>query len=262
MKKFDIEKDIHAFCREVAKQKKKLNDWQFLHISVKDPENKLKIHEVEQFLDFHIRTKDSCLLTISKSNELLLFVNKKDSLAVTKFEKAVYENFSSDFLNARVRGFDPEGLEQFSKIIEPHMNASDVASYVAFRRMSRPGNCVFVVDDDPMVLKQLEKFLASFGHVVTFKEPSDLVVSYIQYAPDILFLDIHLGKAKGNEILKELKRDIDPDAHIVMVSSDTKQEMVEDIKKSNAKGFIVKPFNQHKVISELMRAPTIVSRTR
>lgn len=261
MKISRVDKDFAEFLHYVSSKKKELSKWQFLHIAVQDPEQKITIDEIEQFLKFHIQSPEACLLVIPRTSELLLFTSKDRELTLNKFEKAVYENFSSDVLRARVRGLDVEGLEAFSKILEPHISPDDVISYVAFKRMSRPGNCIFVLDDDIMVLKQMEKILGGFGHVVTSQIASDLSVSYIQYAPDILFLDIHLGKAKGNELLKKLKHEIDPHAHVVMISSDTNRNIVMDIKKGGAKGFVVKPFDRNKLYQEVMKAPTIVTRS-
>lgn len=261
MRILKIQEDAAEYCQLVARQKKKLDDWQFLHITVQDPEKKVTLGEVEQFLEFNVQMPDASLLVIDKTDELLLFAPKDKGLVLKKFEKSVYENFSSNVLRARVRSLDVEGLEQFSKIIEPHISSDNIKAYVSFRRMSRVANCLFVLDDDPMVLKQLEKVLAGFGSVFTLKDANDLTVSYIQYAPDILFLDIHLGKEKGNELLKKLKSEVDPYAHVVMISSDSNKSIVLDIKEGGANGFVVKPFDRNRLYKEIMKAPTVATKT-
>jgi FixJ family two-component response regulator len=74
-----------------------------------------------------------------------------------------------------------------------------------------------------------------------------------------LFLDIHLRTAKGNELLRDLIKNVDPFAYVVMISSDTEQKMVLDIKDGGAKGFVVKPFTRQGIIQHLFRAPTFIS---
>ena len=208
-----------------------------------------------------VQAKNANLLKIAKTNELLLFASKDKELTLSKFEKAVYENFSSDILRARIRGLDTEGLSQFSQVISPHINPIDVKSFVSFTRMSRPGNCFLVLDDDPMILKQLDKILSSFGHVVAIQDPNDFAANYVQYAPDLLFLDIHLRKAMGTELLKKLRKEMDEHAHVVMISSDTQQETIMKIKEGNANGFAIKPFDRNKIYKEIMKSPTMTSRT-
>ena len=159
-----------------------------------------------------------------------------------------------------LKGFDGDGLEQFSKILEPHIGEDNLPLRIAFKRMSRAGNCLLILDDDPMVLKQLEKVLMSFGNVVTMQNAGEFAEGYEQYAPNILFLDVHLGSAKGNEILKELKQNIDPHAHAVMISSDTQKDLILDIKEGGANGFVVKPFDRNKLYKEVMKAPTIITK--
>lgn len=261
MKVIDSDANLIAFLHFVSTQKTNLNNWQFFHVVIQDPDKKLKIDEVEQFLDFHIQNDDAWLLKIQSAQELLLFTNKNDSLALSKFEKAAYENFQGDVLRVQFRGFDGDGLEKFSNIIAPLIGQDDIITQVVFKRMRRLGNCILVLDDDPIVIKQMEKIISGYGNLITLEEVEGFFDTYKQYAPDLLFLDIHLKSAKGNELLKELKTTIDPYAHVVMISSDTQKEMIMDIKSGGANGFVVKPISREKLFQQIMKAPTITKKS-
>ena len=249
--------NIADFLHFVATKKNEVKNWQYLHVVIQDPAAKITIDEVQQFLEFHVQSSEACLLRIPKTHELVLCAHKDDSLALGKFEAAVYQNFSGQAL-ATVRSLERHGLEQFSKILNPHINANDTIANVVFKRMSRPSNNILILDDEIMVLKEMEKILSGLGHVVTLENAGTFYETYQNHAPDILFLDIHLGGAKGNKILKDLKKDIDPFAHVIMISSDTKEDVVLDIKEGGAKGFVVKPFNRNILIQHVLKAPTAI----
>ena len=250
------DKDIHKFLNHVAVKKRDIDDCQFLHVAIPGNDDNVQFGEVEQLLEFHVQDDDAWLLRIPEKRELVLVTNKSQSLMLTKIEKSFYENFSSDTLHARVRGLDGDGLEKFSEILKPHVNQNDEIARVNFKRMSRLGNSMLVLDDDLMVLKQLEKLLSGYGNVVTLQEPDEFMDNYKKIAPDIVFLDIHLRTAKGNEILKDLTTNVDPFAHVVMISSDTKEDIILDIKQGGAKGFVVKPFSREKIHQQIIKAPT------
>ncbi|PCI55866.1 MAG: hypothetical protein COB36_03450 [Alphaproteobacteria bacterium] len=260
MNVIDANVALVEFLHFVSTQKTHLNNWQFFHISIEDPEKKLNIDEVEQFLYFHIDNDDAWLLKIYDTQELLLFTNKNDSLALSKFEKAANENFEGNVLRMQFRGFDGDGLEKFSSIIAQLISVDDIITQVAFKRMRRLGNSILVLDDDPIIIKQMEKIVSGYGHIVTLQEVDNFFESYREYAPDILFLDIHLKSAKGNELLKELKTNIDPYAYVVMISSDTQKEMIMDIKSGGANGFVVKPLSREKLFQQIIKAPTITKK--
>lgn len=261
MKVIDSNVALIDFLHFVSTQKTHLNNWQFFHVIIQDPEKKLQIDEVEQFLDFHIQNDDAWLLKVYDTQELLLFTKKNDSLALSKFEKAAYENFEGDVLRVQFRGFEGDGLEKFSNIIAPLIGQDDITNQVVFKRMRRLGNCILVLDDDPMIIKQMEKIISGYGNIITLEEVDEFFDNYKQYAPDLLFLDIHLKSARGNEILKELKTTIDPYAHVVMISSDTKKEIIIDIKDGGANGFVVKPLSREKLFQQIMKAPTITKKS-
>lgn len=81
-------------------------------------------------------------------------------------------------------------------------------------------------------------------------------ISYVEHAPDIVFLDIHLPDMDGRELLKQI-REFDGDAYVVMLSGDSLPRNVIETKKAGAAGFITKPFNKEKVMHYISHCPTI-----
>lgn len=88
------------------------------------------------------------------------------------------------------------------------------------------------------------------GHVVV-GEADDGVKAVEQYKvlnPDIVTMDITMPNMNGIEAVKQIMS-YDPSAKIVMCSAMGQQEMVMDAIRSGAKDFIVKPYQEDRVLS-------------
>ncbi|MGH1399404.1 MAG: response regulator [Alphaproteobacteria bacterium] len=260
MKVLSTNDDFTAFLYYVACQKRNLEDWRFLHIHIRENTTDVSFDELEQFLVFHIQNAKAFLLKIPATNEFLVFSHKEDENTFNKFERAAYENFNSQTLRVLSRGFERDGLEVFSKIIKPHVKSEQLKADIAFKRMARPANSIVILDDDLMILKQMEKVLSGYGNVITCQDVKGFQEAYVTHAPNVLFLDIHLREGKGNSILKGLKKTLDPQAHVIMISSDTDQSVILDVKHAGADGFVIKPINRTNLYQQLMKAETLVTK--
>lgn len=75
----------------------------------------------------------------------------------------------------------------------------------------------------------------------------EAVQKYQELLPDCVTLDIVMPKMDGIEALKQIKA-IDPAAVVVMVSSAGTKDKVTEALLKGAKNFIVKPFEEEKVL--------------
>lgn len=252
---------IVDFMHFASTKKRDAANWRYLYVAVQDPEQAVHIDEIMQLLGFQIKDSQSTVLVLQETNELILVTHRENTGSLSNLEKGIYENFNSNIVRAVIKGFDLEGVERLASILKPHIEEDNIPAKMAFKRMERLPNNIMVLDDDPMVLKQMEKALSGFGNFISLQN-SELFFDYYQdHAPNILFLDIHLGKDKGSELLKKLTAEIDPLAHVVMISSDTMKETIVEIKGGGAKGFVVKPFNRNDLFQHMVKAPTTNIRT-
>lgn len=261
MNVFSVEKELSLFLNAISVKKAQLAHLSYLHVtlSVDHQEEKcVPVAELTQFLTFFFPQKDSIVLFLKGEDGLVIITQKSDTIAVNRFEKELQDSFPDFKFHTQVRGFDVLGMDFFVKLIESYIPSGDQICRTLFTRMRRLRNCIMVVDDDKMVTHQLEKLISTLGLVVPINKPEELLEQYAQYAPDILFLDIHLRTARGNELLRDLIKNVDPFAYVVMISSDTEKKMVMDIKDGGAKGFVVKPFTRQGVVQHLLRSPTII----
>ncbi|MEL7564655.1 MAG: response regulator [Dehalobacterium sp.] len=108
---------------------------------------------------------------------------------------------------------------------------------------------ILIVDDAAFMRMMLKNILEKNGHeVVGEAENVPIAVEIYQSAqPDLVTMDITMPKVSGIEGVKQIIA-LDPSANVIMVSAMGQQAMVMDAIKSGAKDFIVKPFQQDRIL--------------
>ena len=246
---------LPSFISFVSSKRADKDKWLFCAIMPRT--EAITASEIQQYIGFHYKSAGA-VVTVA-DNTVFIVAPRTEGVLVTHLEQGVYRDFGHGSIRVVSRSMGNGGIHQLAQLIEPFIK--DSGSRLSFKRMNRMSNVIMVVDDDPMLLKHMEKVLQGRGHIITMVSTDDFEQSYIEYAPDILFLDIHIGLEMGNHILKKLREGIDPNAYVIMISSDTKQEIVIDLKNHNANGFVVKPIDKNRIYQHVQRAPTYIART-
>lgn len=113
---------------------------------------------------------------------------------------------------------------------------------------------ILVVDDSRTSRRILKGILEEFGHEV-IDEAENGEIGYIKYnelKPDLVTMDITMPEVDGIEGVKLIKA-FDKDANIIMCSAMGQQAMVIDAIQAGAKDFIVKPFDEGRIISAISK---------
>lgn len=113
---------------------------------------------------------------------------------------------------------------------------------------------VLVVDDAAFMRMMLKDILSKNGYEVVGEgvNGNDGFDKYKELKPDIVTLDITMPECDGLQCLKKIK-EFDPAANVVMCSAMGQQAMVIESIQSGAKDFIVKPFQQDRVLESLAK---------
>lgn len=111
-----------------------------------------------------------------------------------------------------------------------------------------------MVDDTAFMRMMVRKIVERMGHDVVAEASNGLeaVDLYGKLNPDVVTMDITMPEMDGLHAVRAIKA-IDSSAKIVMCSAMGQKEMVVDAIKSGAKDFIVKPFQEDKVIEVLSK---------
>lgn len=111
---------------------------------------------------------------------------------------------------------------------------------------------VLIVDDAAFMRLTLKTMLEKHGFEVVGEgeDGATGIVKYKELKPDIVTMDITMPEISGIEALRAIM-EMDPGAKVVMVSAMGQKPLVTEAIESGAKGFIVKPFKEERVINTL-----------
>ncbi len=116
------------------------------------------------------------------------------------------------------------------------------------------GKRILIVDDAAFMRMMIKNIVTKHGYeVVGEAENGQVAVElYKQLKPDLVTMDITMPEMNGIEGVKAI-RQIDPNANIIMCSAMGQQAMVMEAIQAGAKDFIVKPFQQERILQAIER---------
>jgi len=114
---------------------------------------------------------------------------------------------------------------------------------------------VLIVDDAAFMRMMLRNILTKAGYEIVGEAENGRTALdlYKELKPDVVTMDITMPEMNGIEAVKALKQ-VDPQARIVMISAMGQQAMVMEAVQAGAKDFIVKPFQQDRVLQAIESA--------
>lgn len=112
---------------------------------------------------------------------------------------------------------------------------------------------IVLFDDHQLFSKSLEFVLANkIESFKSYDDPEDVLKIIDQERPDLVILDVHMGKHSGLEIGRELRYHR-PDLKIVFLSGYNLQEYNREAKRMGARGFLEKNVSVDKLLESLQR---------
>jgi two-component system chemotaxis response regulator CheY len=116
------------------------------------------------------------------------------------------------------------------------------------------GKRVLIVDDAAFMRMMIRNILTKSGYDVVGEAENGAaaVALYKELRPDVVTMDITMPEMDGIEGVRQIRK-IDPNANIIMVSAMGQQAMVMEAIQAGAKDFIVKPFQQERILQAIER---------
>lgn len=145
-----------------------------------------------------------------------------------------------------------------SKRIESYLALADknrIAS-IALRRRKRDAPVVMIVEDDRFTATYAVNILNKNYDVIHARTGEEAITYYIDHAPDMVFMDIHLPGISGRDALRAIKT-VDPEAYAVMLSVDAQKDNIILSSKEGAAGFLKKPFSKDRLLQITRKSPFI-----
>ena len=108
---------------------------------------------------------------------------------------------------------------------------------------------IMIVDDAAFVRMMLKDILSKNGFEIVGQAENGLkaIDEYKDLKPDLVLMDITMPELSGVEATKKIK-EIDPDAKIIICSALSQASTVLESIQAGARDYIVKPFEEEKVI--------------
>jgi two-component system chemotaxis response regulator CheY len=110
---------------------------------------------------------------------------------------------------------------------------------------------VLLVDDAAFMRMRCAKVLNKLGHTVVEAENGlQALEVFDREKPELVLLDITMPEMDGIEALKAIKQR-SPASKVAMVSAMGQQDMVLEAIKSGAADFVLKPFDEERLVSAI-----------
>ena len=109
---------------------------------------------------------------------------------------------------------------------------------------------ILVVDDATFIRQVVKDIFIKNGYNVLGEAKNGLeaIEQYKILQPELVLMDITMPELNGIEAVKEIRKN-DANACIIMCSAMGQQAMVIEAIKAGARDFIVKPFEEKRIIS-------------
>jgi two-component system, chemotaxis family, chemotaxis protein CheY len=109
---------------------------------------------------------------------------------------------------------------------------------------------ILITDDSQFMRGILKDLMSSEGHVCIEAEDGNEAIKKVeQEKPDLVLLDIIMPELDGIEVLKKIGKE----TKIIVISAVGQEKMVEEAKVLGAADYIVKPFDNKKVLETIKK---------
>lgn len=247
-------KDHHKFLAFLPEIKSGIDEWLFITVKIIDvPQDKFTIQDAANTI-YKIYAELPGRIFICNDHEMVVLLRTGKDTTPLEMAKQVETKLPKTRCEVSVEKPTADNLKRFQLSIK--LGAPENLSDLALKRLGRPENVILIADDDMYMRTLIKKGVNPRYTVQEVIHGSEIVAAYKKYAPDILFLDIHMPGRDGLENLQAILA-LDPQAYVIMVSSDSSPENVVWTTKHGAKGFMVKPFSKEKLLEYVEKCPTI-----
>ena len=113
---------------------------------------------------------------------------------------------------------------------------------------------ILIVDDALFMRTVLKDILVEAGYKIAGEaaDGDEASVQFRRLKPGLVTLDIVMPGQPAMDALQEILK-IDPAANVIVISALGQETLIEEAMGFGAKGYIVKPFKDKKVLDEVKR---------
>ena len=276
----------HHFLITFQKLRKAPNGWALLHFALSKrliSDKLLKnVSSIENILnterDFslknfnylkdHLKDIHNGFLYIFEDNDIVILAPYRSDFDKEKIKKTyavIAKQIGEALCDFKILDQEIYKIQKLSD--EKFLSAKAMAAYwemsdkvkinsLPLRREKREYPLVQVIEDDRFSASYVSGILSREYDLVLSRTGEDGILHYIENAPDIIFIDIHLPGLNGHKVLSSLKA-IDSDVFAVMLSADTVKDNILKSSEGGANSFLKKPFSKDRIINIVKNSPFV-----
>ena len=114
---------------------------------------------------------------------------------------------------------------------------------------------IFVIDDEPGVLEELDAWLSDEGYnVITAQNAFDGLAKLDEIRPNLIILDIMMPEMDGFEFLSKLKRNFrTSQIPVIMLTAKVESEAIMKAQELKATDYVMKPFETDELLQLIQK---------
>jgi len=115
---------------------------------------------------------------------------------------------------------------------------------------------ILIIDDDMWIQRLFSKYLVEWGfRPLSAYDPYEGVAMAVKHQPLMIFLDVVMPDVQGEILLKMLKTiEQTSDIPVYVVSGNFNKELLAEMYKHGAMGFLSKPFSQKLIYDAIIKS--------
>ena len=235
--------------------RKDIGDWQLVEVSLTHGTSH-NISYIARKLGEHFTNHDG-LIFICNFRQILAIVRAAGE-PPSKLSAGITGAMPQYSCSVEASEITPDGLLKFQvrlQSLEEEAQAQ-TSPPLLDARQRRVERIVMVADDDMFMRTLVAGTFKPRVTVIELPDATDVVDTYLERLPDVLFLDLHLPGGSGIDLLADILK-FDETAYVAMLTSDRVKENVIAAKKIGAKAFIAKPFTRRKLEEFYNACPSV-----
>lgn len=113
---------------------------------------------------------------------------------------------------------------------------------------------ILIADDSLFMRKLLRDILSKQYEIIEASSGAETMKQFEKEGPDLVLLDIIMpeGEEEGIKVLQEITK-ANPQTRVVMITAVGQDTIVEECKKLGACDYIVKPFDEKRVLETVKK---------
>lgn len=277
----------HQFLTFCAKIHQDPQTWEMLHIGLSHDLDRRHITNnisgsdaylqtkrqaaLNTFEDLNKRAKDAKTEAVSyifMDNDIVLFAKMKNRDVLERFRKIQADIAHTLPPSIPIESLPVAGnIKKLHKLAEQKMTSArfiramqqlsatdSKRETVKIRRQNRSVPLVMLIEDDHFTAALTSQVLAPEYDVLHLHSGEEAIEYYLDYAPDVILIDLHLPGISGNDTLQIINT-IDPLSYCVVTSADTTEATVIQAAKNGANCYLRKPYRKERLLWSVRQSP-------